>query len=469
MSAVPSISPSDATALLTVLCVFTLRLTVAYCAAWIVARLATSSSVRFAVWLVFLLSSAVYWGVSVGEVGKGVPRQEKISGALCHVIRSAPISMSPGSAHALDTAMRIGVGLYALALMGFVIVGLWKRMKLGRALRFKMQPGEPVSALFRELSEQMAAPSCRLWLLPGLPSPASRGWLRPEIYLPAEEGAAVTPQLRDILWHELSHVRRRDGLWDALCRICRCVLFFHPLMHRAVAAARLERELACDLNVVRQNPEKRHLYADTLVHFGWKTSLASQPDHLGIGFTSQAAVLNTRVKSILNGEPDYSNWSKWLRGLLSTAACWMLMAILPALWVGFAIHADSTLTGAPSIGAALVTPTLQVRHRARVLRSSKPLVALVRAAPTVHTSVSVDSALPSTAKHAPKYVLTPSADAPLWDPVAEGGSRAPVQGGAAPNSTGVPGQPARPSTTSILVDAAEQLGRMGVGRDHDHD
>src|SRR5262249_35116180 len=51
---------------------------------------------------------------------------------------------------------------------------------------------------------------------------------------------------REVLLHELGHLKRRDLWWGWLPALARTVYFFHPVAHWVWFRIRLERELACD-------------------------------------------------------------------------------------------------------------------------------------------------------------------------------------------------------------------------------
>ena len=146
------------------------------------------------------------------------------------------------------------------------------------------------------------------------------GLLRAGRYLPTDV-TDLQSDLTDVLRHELADLRRRDALWDTLASYGRWCLCFHPPAHRAYASMRLERELACDAIVIRHSPSQRSQWADTLLRFGWRATLADDPGRLGLAFPSHVAVLKARVVSI-------SRWSnplqvaKSFRALLGSTTCW---------------------------------------------------------------------------------------------------------------------------------------------------
>jgi beta-lactamase regulating signal transducer with metallopeptidase domain len=103
--------------------------------------------------------------------------------------------------------------------------------------------------------------------------PAVIGLYRPRVVVPRDFTTRYTPQeQRLILAHEHAHIRRRDPLFNCLCALIQCGLWFHPLVHFAARRFRLDQELACDAAVMSSYPSLKRSYADAML----KTQLSTQ-------------------------------------------------------------------------------------------------------------------------------------------------------------------------------------------------
>lgn len=92
------------------------------------------------------------------------------------------------------------------------------------------------------------------------------GALRPRIVVPVDFESRYDANERAlILAHERTHVRRGDGIANALAATLRAAFWFNPLVHRAVARFRFDQELACDAAVMRARPGARRAYAQAML------------------------------------------------------------------------------------------------------------------------------------------------------------------------------------------------------------
>lgn len=149
--------------------------------------------------------------------------------------------------------------------------------------------------LVTELSAQVGlhrAPAV-VWVTGDCPLFVCGLW-RPRLVSPDRLLTSLTrTERRQVILHELAHLKRRDLLWGWPVEIARIVYFFHPLVYWVVYQLRLERELACDQFAMAHSGHPPGEYAQTLVQV---VSHASAP----------AAVQAAAIAAGLNGNQPTS-------------------------------------------------------------------------------------------------------------------------------------------------------------------
>lgn len=100
----------------------------------------------------------------------------------------------------------------------------------------------------------------------GLLEPGVVGIWRPVLLLPVGIDQHLSPaQLRAVLEHEFTHIRRRDNLTSALHMVVEAVCWFHPVVWWVGARMVDERERACDEQVLRVCGEPQ-VYAESILN-----------------------------------------------------------------------------------------------------------------------------------------------------------------------------------------------------------
>ncbi len=127
--------------------------------------------------------------------------------------------------------------------------------------------------------------------------PMTWGLTRSTVLLPKEADNWTMECRRIVMLHELSHVKRRDCLAQALAQLACAIYWFNPLVWFAAWRLRVERELACDDHVLEAGA-KASDYASRLVEVARSFGGANCGAPVAVGMA--CSHLESRVRSILD-------------------------------------------------------------------------------------------------------------------------------------------------------------------------
>jgi beta-lactamase regulating signal transducer with metallopeptidase domain len=164
--------------------------------------------------------------------------------------------------------------------------------------------------------------------------PMTWGVLRPVVLLPVDADDWSEECCRIVLLHELAHIKRRDCLTQMLAQLACALHWFNPLVWSAASRLRVERELACDDQVLEVGTRASD-YASHLVALAgsFEPGLFAPSSTVGMACSQ----LESRVVSILN--PDIRRRSL-NRSRITLAAVLAVLFVVPLSvvqpWVGAA-------------------------------------------------------------------------------------------------------------------------------------
>jgi Zn-dependent protease with chaperone function len=330
-----------------------------------------SSSTRFAVWFVVLLTvgalpwvESLHWGSRVISAG---PPKSAI--------------LIPGSWAA---GMFYSWAAIALGSLGRIVLGLWQIRRL-RKISSPLGAASLAPAL-RQALEATCKRRISLYVSQSVRVPMATGFFQPMIVIPewALRDLSVE-ELRVVLLHEAAHLQRWDDWTNLAQKVLRAVFFFHPVVWWLEGKLALEREMACDDLVVAATSSPR-AYAQCLVSLAEK-SLGRRNFALAQAAVSRVRHTALRIHQILDGKRSGSTgvWKPAV-GFAATAAfaCLLLVSETPKL-VGFASPVGET----PGIAPVVAQTFLPARTSASSIRAA----AITRAADSIRPT------RPTASKH----------------------------------------------------------------------
>ncbi len=305
--------------------------------------------VRYAVWLAASLKFLVPFAV-FSELGSRIgalrhvakPAQTGLAVVLDQVterVSTPPLVLTGVPASVSGPANLLPYALLVLWICGIVYVAAvwWRRARLVHAAVRNSKPLREYQGV-QVLSSQALRER-------GL-EPGVFGLLRPVLLAPEGIEEHLTPEeFESVLAHECSHVRRRDNIAAAAHMLVEALFWFHPLVWWIGRQMILERERACDEDVVRGGSDPA-VYAQGILNvckFYVESPLPCVPGVTG-------SDLKRRIEEIATRRATYSlNFLR--RALLSTAGA---VAIAGPILFGL-IHTPVTRAQVPSSFTGLAT------------------------------------------------------------------------------------------------------------------
>lgn len=397
--------PETQLAILAALTGFLLKTSLGFCISWSISKAVANPRQKFLVWLAYLFLAACYWLWLLANLlpHRLLPVPVHMDDVVPATTPIGTLQLQPFWTSSLSVLLRGLGGLYLVALAYFLFTRVKKHMHLRWILQFTYAAPESIETIFRPVAESLGAGNVQLLILSGIYSPATFGWIKPVILLPPLCVEQDECELRDIFRHELQHVKRRDSIIMAIASLCRSLLLFHPAAWYALRRLRLESELACDLAVVGDSPERRASYAECLVRFA-RLRMAQESTPWNLDFAGSSLQLKVRVRSMLTGTRSIPGWMLGVRATLGL----LLLA-------GF-------LLAAPSLFVVLSY------EQPRPEPASGPLLPLSR--PQPQPRIRHGAALKAGTRAYPSPALaTPVSDAPPGVPIETAGNALPVAPG----------------------------------------
>lgn len=278
-------------------------------------------------------------------------------------------------------AWLIGVwATIATILLVRVAIGVWSLRQL------RNQASKPGLSLSTELAEaaKTYCPSRRIEMLisPDATVPAAIGFLRPAVILPrwvVEEMSS--DEVRQVVLHELAHLRRYDDWTNLAQKIIKALLFFHPAIWWMERCMSMEREMACDDAVLMRTANAR-AYAECLARMAERSFLRRGLE-MAQAAVSRVRQTSHRVARILGADRAHARMGKTSAVVATVLAIFGIGVVLRApLLLSFGGDEDVVVAKA---AAPEVVTTLRPVQAAWHEAPSQPAKPHVR--PAVHRNV----------------------------------------------------------------------------------
>ena len=233
-------------------------------------------------------------------VADAEPLATAITVARATGIADAPLNVIQRSTKLVRSTWKgmivVFIGLAALLMVGHMAAGMfgvWMVVKSGRELT-----GDDVLRELDEARDRLAlGREVRLLASSRVAVPVVWGLFRPVLLLPEDVLQWPVERLRVVLLHELSHLKRSDGISLILTRLALSLFWFHPLAWSLERAGRSECERACD-DLVLASGTKPSEYADHLLEIA-RSMPAFDPFRSVTLAMSRKTQLEGRLLSIL--------------------------------------------------------------------------------------------------------------------------------------------------------------------------
>jgi hypothetical protein len=288
----------------------------------------------------------------IPAVGKSIPAHE-IPGDLRDVPANEPLPAGEdtGGASAISaeiaspdiTSWNQRLSLAVLVGSGFM--GL--RILLGQLVLFRFFSHSKRDPHLVELAAREGAPNVDVRVSHRLSRPISFGLFRSKIILPADY-LDESERVRQVLLHEIAHIRRKDAWGNFLMNLAGVLLWFHPAYWFLNAQARLARELIADDWAA--NKGDKHSYAMELIAIARMRVGSGIAGGIALGILGSRSEFFRRMHMLISRKQNLEmGCSRVWRAAMMTLGLGMMATLAATVGVKPAAAAASVTPAAPGV------------------------------------------------------------------------------------------------------------------------
>lgn len=197
--------------------------------------------------------------------------------------------------------------------------------------------------------------------------PMTWGVFRPRIVLPVDVTDWSASCRRHVLQHELAHIIRADAATQLMAQVATALFWFHPLVWRAVAHMRTDRERACDDHVLACGVVASDYAADLLNFVARNGLVARQTSALGFAERSK---FEQRITALLDPSVTRAVLSP---GRMATVAGLVALLAIPLAAMQRAAI-DAPRNAQPPLNVSANAPANVQRQNRVVPDAARPII-----------------------------------------------------------------------------------------------
>ncbi len=253
-----------------------------------------------------------------------------------------------------------------------LLIRHWRaQLSLRKALSKAVPVGPSIQTLCDQLAGELRVHSPRVVCSPYFTSPFLARVFNPVVHLSSDDTGDVNDDggsvLRDILIHELAHLKRRDLLMRMMNRVVLSLFFFQPFLWRLVNWIENSAEDVCD-DYAMSFGARRDRYAGRLVDLAERCDF---PLGSALGIASGKSMLKHRVTRIMDRGRDLS--MRVSRRVLLISG---LVTVIAVISVGMMLTPASKLTAqtptSPPVAGSQSEPIQQTANEESRTEESWP-------------------------------------------------------------------------------------------------
>ncbi len=172
-------------------------------------------------------------------------------------------------------------------------------------------------------------------------TPISVGIFNRSVIVPTDViNALDTNEQRFILMHEMYHLKRKDVMINYLMCVIQAIYWFNPIIRYAFDTMRIEREIACDMSVIKSlSDESRADYGLTILKFAGSNRCKTLAVTSGFGGT-QSHVSRRIERIVSHSDTRKPSKASYITNVVIFALVFILVAVQVPLMSAFALDTD---------------------------------------------------------------------------------------------------------------------------------